>query len=183
MSDPTRSDPDSYKADQALAPPMPDPEPADEPIQDLLDHENPCFGCGPDNPEGLQIKSYPDPDGDGLVAAFTSSPHHSGSGGVLGGGIQATLVDCHGVWTAVYHAALEGRDPVPHYVTAELHMEYRAPAPLAAPVELTSTVAEVQGRRVHVDVELADEGDRACTRGRVVCHALDEGWAPNPYLG
>lgn len=158
-------------------------EPIDAPIQDLLDHENPCFGCGPHNPEGLQIKSYPDPDGDGLLARFESSPHHAGSGGVLGGGVQATLVDCHGVWTAVYHAAVQGADPLPHYVTAELHMDYQAPAPLEAPVRLVSTVEEVHEPRAYVDVELADETGDVCTQGRVVCHALDEGWGSNPYKG
>ena len=161
---------------------MPEVEPVDAPIQDLLEHENPCFGCGPHNPEGLQIKSYPDPDGDGLVAEFTSSPHHAGSGGVLGGGVQATLVDCHGVWTAVYHAAVNGEDPVPHYVTAELAMQYKRPAPLEAPVVLVSTVDEVDPPRLSVDVEVRNEEGEVCSEGRVVCHALDEGWGPNPYL-
>jgi acyl-coenzyme A thioesterase PaaI-like protein len=161
---------------------MPDVEPIDAPIQDLLDHENPCFGCGPDNPEGLQLKSYPDDAGDGLVAEFTSSPHHAGSGGVLGGGVQATLADCHGVWTAVYHAAVNGEDPVPHYVTAELDIQYERPAPLEAPVRLVSTVAKIDPPRLNVDVELADADGEVCSEARVVCHALDEGWGPNPYL-
>ncbi len=26
-------------------------------LQDLISH-NHCYGCGPDNPDGLQIKSY-----------------------------------------------------------------------------------------------------------------------------
>lgn len=172
----------TYLRTDGMARMMSKVEPIDAPIQDLLEHENPCFGCGPQNPEGLQIKSFPDPEGDGLLAEFTSSPHHAGSGGVLGGGVQATLVDCHGVWTAVYHAAIQGTDPVPHYVTAELHMDYKRPVPLQAPVRLVSSVGQVDPPRAYIDIALENEEQEVCTEGRVVCHALDEGWGENPYL-
>jgi acyl-coenzyme A thioesterase PaaI-like protein len=161
---------------------MPDVDPIDAPIQDLLEHENPCFGCGPDNPEGLQLKSYPDEAGDGLVAEFTPNSYHAGSGGVLGGGVQATLADCHGIWTAVYHAAVNGEDPVPHYVTAEMDISYREPAPLDEPIRLVSTIAEVDLPRVHVDVEIANQDGEVCSQARVTCHDIGDGWGPNPYV-
>lgn len=149
-------------------------------IQDVVDADNPCFGCGPNNPEGLRIKSRPRED-EGLVATWQGEDHHAGSAGVLGGGVQATLVDCHGIWTAVdWHGRREAEETVPHYVTAELHLEYRRPVPLEDEVTLTSRVMDADGRRVHVRVELADADGEVCTIGRVVCHRLDETWGPNP---
>lgn len=158
---------------------------APEAIQDQVDADNPCFGCGPRNPEGLRIKSRPREDGEGLVARWQGEDHHAGSAGVLGGGVQATLVDCHGIWTAVdWHGRRHpDAERVPHYVTAELHLKYRRPVPLHDEVEIRSTVAEVEGRRVHVDVELRAEDGTVCTTGTVVCHRLDEEWGPNPHDG
>lgn len=43
-------------------------------IQERLYPSLPCFGCGPSNPKGLQLRSYP---GDGVVtAAFMPWPEH-----------------------------------------------------------------------------------------------------------
>lgn len=146
-----------------------------EAIQDRYDPDNPCFGCGPDNPKGLQIKSRPRDDGVlGLVAAFQGRDHHAGSAGVLGGGIQATLVDCHGIWTAYHWHEQERPDAgMREYVTAELHLEYRRPVPLHDEVTLRSSVEEVQGRRVHARVELFRGDGEVATVGTVVCHGLD----------
>lgn len=157
---------------------------AQEALQDLVDADNPCFGCGPANPVGLRIKSYPADDGEGLVATWTGEEHHAGSAGVLGGGVQATLMDCHGIWTAVHwHARTHGGERVPHYVTAELHVAFRRPAPLMEPVTLRSRVEGAEGRRVRVAVELSDQDGEVCSTAEVVCHRLDEAWGPNPVDG
>src|SRR5260370_22086610 len=69
-------------------------------IQDEMRIENWCYGCGPLNPDGLQIKSYW--EGDQALctyqprAAFMAGPRH-----VLNGGIIATLIDCHSICTAI----------------------------------------------------------------------------------
>lgn len=152
-------------------------------LQDRAD-DNPCFGCGPANPVGLRIKSTPADDGEGLVATWTGDEHHAGSAGVLGGGVQATLMDCHGIWTAIlWHARTHGGARVPPYVTAELHVAFRRPAPLKEPVTMTSRVERAEGRRVHVAVELADEAGRVCSTAEVVCHRLDGAGVPNPVEG
>lgn len=164
---------------------MPDPMPAIEredetAVQEMLDHENPCFGCGPNNPEGLRIKSYPDPDGNGLVADYEGEAHLAGSAGVLGGGPQATLIDCHGIWTATWHSIQKGDDPVAHYVTAGMELSYKRPTPLTDPIRLVSTIDQVDGRRVHVEVDVVDEDGNVCTQATVVCHRLDDDWGSNP---
>jgi acyl-coenzyme A thioesterase PaaI-like protein len=139
-------------------------------IQDRIPH-NHCFGCGPLNDRGLHIKSYA--DGDETVCTFQPSPHHAaGPTHVLNGGIIATIVDCHCVCTAIadaYRAA--GREiggaPLIWCVTAALKIDYLAPTPISAPVELRARVREVKGRKRIVDCVLSS-GGRACARGEVV---------------
>ena len=60
-----------------------------------------CFGCGPDNPEGLKIKSYWEGPGRSLCC-FRPAPHHSaGPRHFVNGGIIATVMDCHAICTAM----------------------------------------------------------------------------------
>lgn len=63
---------------------------------------NVCFGCGAENPDGLQIKSFW--DGDEGVCTFQSQPKYHGWETVINGGILATLVDCHTMCTAMADA-------------------------------------------------------------------------------
>ena len=57
-----------------------------------------CFGCGPANNEGLQIKSYR--TNEGLEMEFECDGKHQAFPGVINGGIIGSLLDCHGNWTA-----------------------------------------------------------------------------------
>jgi len=149
-----------------------------EAIQDRIPH-NHCFGCGPLNEHGLGIKSYP--DGDGTVCTFHPSPHHmAGPTHVLNGGIIATVVDCHCICTAIadaYRAAGReiGTEPLIWCVTASLKIDYLAPTPIAAPVELRARVREAKGRKRVVECVLSSEGrDRA--RAEVVAVEVPPTW-------
>ena len=55
---------------------------AKEYFQDYM-HGNVCFGCGKDNPDGLQIKSYW--EGEDAVCIWESKPMYHGSEKVLNG--------------------------------------------------------------------------------------------------
>ena len=82
-------------------------------IQDQL-VDNHCWGYEADNPEGLQLKSYWD---GGVGHEPCSSPTPASPPGpyhVLNGGIIATLLDCHGVCTAIAHAYGDERRPHGH---------------------------------------------------------------------
>ena len=79
-------------------------------IQDLLP-ENHCFGCGPLNPEGLQIKSFWSGESETICTYQPESKHAAGPTHILNGGVIATLIDCHCICTAVAEAyRREGRD-------------------------------------------------------------------------
>ena len=64
---------------------------------------NHCWGCGPDNPDGLHLRSRW--QGDEAVAVWQPRPEHmAGPRHILFGGIIAALIDCHSICTA-YAAA------------------------------------------------------------------------------
>lgn len=152
-------------------------------IQDQLGLENHCFGCGPANAGGLQLKTYL-VGGDETRSDFTPWPAHAaGPRHILNGGILATIVDCHGVCSAI--AAVfrsEGRplgtDPLVWCVTAGLELEYLKPTPLA-PVRLVGRVESLEGRRVVIAVDvLAD--DVVTVRGRVRAVRVKDAWRAAP---
>ena len=85
-----------------------------KPVQDQM-IGNYCWGCGADNNAGLHLKSYW--DGEIAVAEWIPSDEYAaGPQHFLNGGIIATLLDCHGVCTAIasaYHreARTSGQTP------------------------------------------------------------------------
>ena len=149
-----------------------------EAIQDRIPN-NHCFGCGPLNADGLGIKSYP--AGEETVCTFVPADHHmAGPTHVLNGGIIATVVDCHCICTAIadaYRAAGRelGSEPLIWCVTASLRVDYLAPTPIAAPVELRARVREVKGRKRVVECVLSS-GGRACARAEVVAVEVPPTW-------
>jgi acyl-coenzyme A thioesterase PaaI-like protein len=147
-------------------------------IQDQIPG-NHCWGCGADNPDGLQLKSYW--DGETAVATFLpSSAFAAGPKHVLNGGIIATLLDCHGVCTAIARAyGDEGRaigsDPEIWHATTSMTVEFLRPTPIGEEVQLTGTVSAVDDRFVTIDCTLASAGkDRA--RASVTSVRVPDEW-------
>lgn len=125
-------------------------------IQDLYPEDvASCFGCGPQNPHGHQLRSYP--DGEHTIARFTPKDHHLAMPGFVYGGLIASLIDCHGTGTAAWVAS-EGARPIPRFVTGKLEVSYQKPTPTGAELELVGTVREKKPKKVVVDVELRAEG-------------------------
>jgi acyl-coenzyme A thioesterase PaaI-like protein len=147
-------------------------------IQDAIPH-NHCWGCGPLNPSGLKIKSYW--EGDGTVCRFQPSPAHmAGPTDVVYGGIIAAVFDCHAVCTAIADAyrvagrAL-GSAPLIWAVTASLKVDYLAPTPIDAPMEVRARVRETSGRKRVVVCSLRS-GGRECARAEVLAVEVAPGW-------
>jgi acyl-coenzyme A thioesterase PaaI-like protein len=134
-------------------------------IQDQI-RDNYCWGCGADNEVGLQLKSLWEDER--VIAMWTPRPEHAaGPRHLVNGGILATLLDCHGVCTAIADAyRLDGRpigtEPEIWCATASMTVEYLRPTPLGTPLLLRATVVERRERRTVVDCVLhADDKDRA----------------------
>lgn len=128
--------------------------------------DNYCWGCGADNPTGLHLKSYW--DGELAVAEWTpraefaAGPRH-----VLNGGIIATLLDCHGVCTAIADAYRReqreiGSDPEIWHATVSLSVDYLRPTPIGETLRLSARVVDADDRKTSVECVLSASGkDRA----------------------
>ena len=142
-----------------------------------------CFGCGRDNPFGLQIKSTW--EGDTAVCHFTPQPYHTAYPGVVNGGILATLIDCHGVGCAVDDAyRREGREPDDGgppiwYVTGRLTVDYLAPTPLGPELVLDAEVTSREGRKTEVSVDLVANGV-VTARGHILAVRVPTEWHAQP---
>ena len=131
-------------------------------IQDQIP-DNHCWGCGADNPQGLHLRSFW--DGEQAVAALPPRcrlrrrPRH-----VLNGGIIATLLDCHGVCTAIARAYDDegraiGSEPEIWHATTSMTVEYLRPTPIGEEVELIGRVLAAEGPSTAVE-------SRAVVRGQ-----------------
>lgn len=141
--------------------------------------DNLCWGCGPTNEHGLQIKSSW--DGDESVCTFRPMPQHmAGPKDILNGGIIATLIDCHCVCTAIAAAyRAEGREigtePSIWCVTASLHVTYLRPTPIDEPVALRARITEKKGKKTILTCSLFSKGGE-CARGEVVAVRVPADW-------
>lgn len=126
-----------------------------------------CFGCGAENDQGLQIKSYW--DGDEAVAQWRPAPHHCGGRkNFLNGGIIATLIDCHSLNLAIAAAYRSENRPIGSaprigYVTANLNVSYSKPTPLDEILELRACIKKIEGRKAWVYCELSAGGELRAT--------------------
>lgn len=146
--------------------------------QDLLAGTT-CFGCGPANPKGLRLASYPEHDGPGVWAAFTPWPEHDNGLGFLNGGIISTLLDCHSAAAVLLEADRRGIEALPGapiaYVTAGLDVRFLRPAPLHEPIQLRAYVVDPGEDAMTAEVELL-HGDKV----RATATAVWKRWRPRP---
>jgi acyl-coenzyme A thioesterase PaaI-like protein len=152
-------------------------------FQDRLPH-NHCYGCGPDNPNGLCVKSYWSGE-DQSVAHFTPASYHcAGPKHFVNGGILATVIDCHCVCTAMAAAYRDagreiGSEPGLHYATARLELDYLRPTPIDSELALE---ARIVGRteRTYVLSCTLNAGGKACVSGRVEAIRVPTSWILAP---
>jgi len=142
-------------------------------IQDRYAPNSICFGCGPANKEGLQIKSYRTDDG--LEMEFECEEKHQAFPGVINGGIIGALLDCHGNWTAAM-AIMDrnGLDAPQCTVTAQYEVKLKRPTPLGPTLKLQSRVLALQDDRAEVIIELKAT-EKTCATGRGLFVAVEEG--------
>ncbi len=147
-------------------------------IQDLMPH-NHCYGCGADNPDGLQIKSHW--QGDETVCTYTPRPEQcAGPLHYLYGGTIASLIDCHSVCTAIanYYRS-EGREVGEGdeiwCVTGRLTVSYVAPTPIDVDVTLCATVEEYGEKKAIVKTRVYS-GDTLTAEGEVVAIRVADSW-------
>lgn len=142
-------------------------------IQETFAPHNACFGCGPANDKGLQLKSYP--EGDKVYAEFTPSEEHQAFPGMVNGGIIGTLLDCHSNWTAAWHLMQQsGSETPPCTVTAQYKVTLLRPTPLVATLKLESEILESKDDRAKVSAKLI-ANDKVCATCEGLFVAVTEG--------
>jgi acyl-coenzyme A thioesterase PaaI-like protein len=137
-------------------------------LQERYSPEGRCFGCGPANPAGLRLKSFP--RGNEVFAEWQPDDRYQAFPGMLNGGIIGALLDCHGNWTAAWQlmrqAALE---QPPCTVTADYAVKLLRPTPLDRPVSLVARVIAIAADRATIEAVLESAGKpRATCRGTFV---------------
>ncbi|MFY9227070.1 MAG: PaaI family thioesterase [Blastocatellia bacterium] len=127
-----------------------------------------CFGCGPANDKGLQIRSFV--EGDEVVAEWTAAQYHEAFPGMLNGGIIGSLLDCHANWAAAWHLMKQANaEKPPCTVTADYAVKLLRPTPTDAIIKLTAKVVESTEDRAVVEATLiAKEKVCATCRGTFV---------------
>ncbi len=143
-------------------------------IQERFFPDLTCFGCGPANPRGLRLRSYPADVG--TIADFTPWPEHDNGLGFLNGGIICTVLDCHSATPMLLEALRLGfiseEAPLP-YVTAGLDVRYLRPVPLREPSQLRAVVTTADAAAITVSVELRCDG-----KTRAAATAVWRRWKP-----
>ena len=131
-----------------------------------------CWGCGCNNPHGLQIKSYWADSGEETICVWQPEEYHTAAWpNILSGGIIASIIDCHSVCTSMMFAhRAEGLewsdDPSIIYITGSLQVTYLKPVSTEHPVTLRAHVQETKGKKMIVHCVVFSQ-DVECARGEV----------------
>ena len=111
-----------------------------------------CFACDPEHPKGLRLRFREGRLG-GVVASVTLDRDFEGLGGVVHGGILATLFDEAMAWCLYRHRRMV-------YVTAKLEQRFRAPVPTDAPLTVEAWIDDGSTRRrVKVAARVSSAGE------------------------
>lgn len=148
-------------------------------LQDLAAPDGVCFGCGPKNANGLQIKSYWDVDGLHVITTHMPDERYTGWPSLVYGGLISCLIDCHSNWTVMAnHYRTEGREagtlPRIDCVTGSLGVKYIKPTPMGVPLKLKARVEGEIGRKTRVLCEVY-AGDTLTALGDSVFVRVDIG--------
>ena len=142
-------------------------------LQDTYAPHTACFGCGPANAKGLQIKSFA--EGEECVAEVRVQKHHEAFAGVVNGGIIGALLDCHSNWTATWALLRRSGAKVPPCtVTADFHVVLKRPTPSDAVLKLRARASELSDDRAVIDATLEANG-KVCATCKGTFVAVKEG--------
>ncbi|MFD6419690.1 PaaI family thioesterase [Streptomyces sp. NPDC060194] len=103
-------------------------------------HYGHCFGCGDQQPHGLQLTTRAG-DGVDVTAEFTVRAAHQGAPGLAHGGLLATALDetLGGLGWMLRVIAVTGR----------LETDYLRPVPVDTVLHLRAEVTAVHGRKIY----------------------------------
>ena len=141
---------------------------------------NHCFGCGPDNANGLQLKSYWLNESESVCRFMPSSHQCAAPTTFLNGGIIATIIDCHCVCTAIAKSYIDaglaiGSGEKIWFATGKLEVSYSRPVAIDREVELVANIVEAKEKKVTLTCTLSSGGE-ICAESEVVAVRVPGGW-------
>jgi uncharacterized protein (TIGR00369 family) len=112
-----------------------------------------CFLCGIQNPVGLKLKFYEDPEAEQVRVEFTVPDQFQGYPGVVHGGIVAAVLD-----EAAGRAVMLRGSHEDLMATLKLNVRYRRPTPTQTPLVAVGWVERMggMGARVAGEIRLLD---------------------------
>jgi acyl-coenzyme A thioesterase PaaI-like protein len=143
---------------------------------------NHCYGCGPNNEQGLRIKSHWSGEGETeATCLYTPQAYQcAGPRQYLNGGIIATVFDCHAVCTAMAKAYLMagraiGEGEFIWFATGRLDVSYLKPAPIDQEIKFVASIVEAREKKITLDCSLSATGE-ICATAHVIAIRVPLGW-------
>ncbi|UCG28757.1 MAG: PaaI family thioesterase [Bacteroidales bacterium] len=127
---------------------------------------NKCFGCGPNNPIGLQLEFYE--DNDHIISFWQPDENLQGYPDVVHGGIQTTLMDELASWTVFVKGKTAG------FTTS---MEIRLRKPLLVSkgrVKIVAKLKAINRKIAEIETEIYDSDKQLCSSGLIRCFIYPE---------
>jgi acyl-coenzyme A thioesterase PaaI-like protein len=122
-----------------------------------------------ENPIGLKLEMYEDPETGGVVCDYTIPKKYEGYPGVAHGGIVATLLD--EVISRVYMVADHNR----FMYTAKLTSRFRKHVPVEQPLHMTGAFIKDRGRAAEAEAKIFGPDGELLAEGEALLIALPEG--------
>ena len=148
-------------------------------FQDMIKN-NHCFGCGPFNEGGLNVKSCWLNETEAICHFQPQAHHCAAPTKFLNGGVVATVIDCHCICTAIAYAYKKGGREIGRgepiwYATSGLTIEYKRPVPIDQQVTLKAQVTVEKEKTLTVACQL-EAGDKICASATVIAASVPSSW-------
>ena len=120
-----------------------------------------CFGCAPENPQGLHMEFYE--DGEDIVAFWKPESHYQGWLETLHGGIQTTMMDELAGWVVLRKLQTSG-------VTSRLDARFLKSISTREPrLMIRGRMAEPKRNAIFIETEIYNsQKTKLCSRADIV---------------
>ncbi len=149
---------------------------SDDVVRTIDERANHCFGCGPQNPQGLHLHftiDAADPEAISASATVELTRMHEGRPGYIHGGIIATLMD--------ESMSKLNRPLEVIAMTRHMEIDYLRPAPLGTPLKLRSHHVRREGRKLFHAAELSGPDGRVLARAKGFFVVIDPAMLEKHY--
>ena len=115
-----------------------------------------CFGCAPENPQGLHMEFYE--DGEDIVAFWEPESHYQGWLETLHGGIQTTMMDELAGWVVLRKLQTSG-------MTSRLDARFLKSISTREPrLMIRGRIKEQKRNAIFIETEIYNSQNELCSR-------------------